>query len=122
MTDQVTVEGVVGPLELAKLYRGARALVYPSGVETFGLPPVEAMACGCPVVASNRTSLPEVCGDAALLVDPDDVPALAAAIRRVLEEEDLRAELVERGYANVARFTWERAAKETLQELRAAAS
>ncbi|MEN8152248.1 MAG: glycosyltransferase family 1 protein, partial [Planctomycetota bacterium] len=120
VTDLVRVEGVVGPGELAMLYRGARALVYPSAVETFGLPPLEAMACGCPVVASNRTSVPEVCGDGALLVDPDDVPALAEALRRVLTDEDLRSGLVERGFANVSRFTWERAAEETLRVLREA--
>jgi len=120
MADLVRIEGVVPHGDLPPLYRGARALVYPSAVETFGLPPLEAMACGCPVVASDRTSVPEIVGDAALVVDPDDVPALAAAIRRVLTEEDLRRDLVARGIANVRRFSWTRAADETLQELRAA--
>jgi glycosyltransferase involved in cell wall biosynthesis len=118
--DRVRIEGVVPHGLLPPLYRGARALVYPSAVETFGLPPLEAMACGCPVVASNRTSVPEIVGDGGLVVDPDDVPALARAIRRVLTEEDLRRDLVRRGLSNVRRFSWERAAEETLQELRAA--
>jgi len=118
--DLVRIEGVVPHADLPALYRGARALVYPSAVETFGLPPLEAMACGCPVVASNRTSVPEIAGDAALLVDPDDVGALADAIRQVLSDEALRGDLVRRGFANVGRFSWKCAAEETLQELRAA--
>jgi glycosyltransferase involved in cell wall biosynthesis len=120
--DLVSIEGVVSHEDLPALYRSAACLVYPSTVETFGLPPLEAMACGCPVVASNRTSVPEVVGDAALVVDPDDAPALAAAIRRVLEDGDLRADLRRRGLENVRRFTWERAARETLAVLREAAA
>jgi glycosyltransferase involved in cell wall biosynthesis len=121
LAGRVSVEGVVPHAELGRLYRGAACLVYPSAVETFGLPPLEAMACGCPVVASNRTSVPEVVGDAALVVDPDDIPALAAAIRRVLTDERLRAGLRERGFRNVMRFTWDRTAAETLRALREAA-
>jgi glycosyltransferase involved in cell wall biosynthesis len=118
--DLVLIEGVVAHEALPALYRSAVCLVYPSIVETFGLPPLEAMACGCPVVASNRTSVPEVVGDAALVVDPDDVPALAAAIRRVIEDVDLRADLRRRGFENVRRFTWDRAARETLAAIREA--
>jgi glycosyltransferase involved in cell wall biosynthesis len=119
--DLVRIEGVVPHEELPALYRGAACLVYPSAVETFGLPPLEAMACGCPVVASDRTSVPEVVGDAALLVDPDDVPSLAEAMRRCLTDEPLRAELIRKGLRNLRRFTWERAAEETLSALREAA-
>jgi glycosyltransferase involved in cell wall biosynthesis len=104
--------------DLPEIYRGASALVYPSAVETFGLPPLEAMACGCPVVASDRTSVPEVTGDAALLVDPDDPSALAEAIRRVLGDPDLREDLRARGLRNVRRFSWERCGEETLRALR----
>lgn len=119
--DLVRIEGVVAHDRLGPLYRGAAALVYPSTLETFGLPPLEAMACGCPVVASDRTSVPEVVGDAAVVVDPDDVPALAAAIRRVLTDEALRKRLRAAGFANARRFTWEAAARGTLAAIRAAA-
>jgi alpha-1,3-rhamnosyl/mannosyltransferase len=116
------IAGTVARDRLAALYSAARVMVYPSTVETFGLPPLEAMACGCPVVAADRTSIPEIVGDAALLVDPDDVPAFAAALRRALHDEDLRAAMVGRGRARVAAFDWGRAARETLTVLEEAAA
>jgi glycosyltransferase involved in cell wall biosynthesis len=119
--DLVHVAGTVDRARLAALYTGARVMVYPSVVETFGLPPLEAMACGTPVVASNRTSIPEIVGDAALLVDPDDVSAFAAALFRALHDETLRADLVAKGRARVARFTWEAAAAGTIDLLEEAA-
>ncbi|HID85932.1 MAG TPA: glycosyltransferase, partial [Anaerolineae bacterium] len=85
--------------------------------EGFGLPVVEAMACGTPVVCSNASSLPEVAGDAALLVDPLDVEALAATMERVLGDDKLRAELIERGFERARKFSWERCAHETLAVL-----
>jgi glycosyltransferase involved in cell wall biosynthesis len=91
--------------ELAALYRRARALVFPSLVEGFGLPVAEAMACGAPVVTSNSSSLPEVAGDAAILVDPEDVDEIAAAVAGVLEDEDLRRDLRERGFERSLRFS-----------------
>lgn len=106
--------GYVPDADLPALYSAAEVFVFPSLYEGFGLPPLEAMACGTPVVTSNRSSLPEVVGDAALLVDPYDVPALAAAIERVLDDAPLRAELQRRGFARAARFTWEQVARETL--------
>ena len=112
--DDVVFVGRAKGDELAAYYSGAECLVLPSLYEGFGLPPVEAMACGCPVIVSNVTSLPEVVGDAALLVDPTDDRALAGAMRAVLDDATLRADLRARGFARAAGFTWERVARETL--------
>ena len=91
---------------LASFYRLARAFVFPSLYEGFGLPPLEAMACGTPVITSNVSSLPEVAGDAALLVDPYDVEALARAMVRIVTDQPLRDMLVARGLARARQFSW----------------
>ncbi len=93
---------------LAALYRLASVFVFPSLYEGFGLPPLEAMAAGAPVVTSNVSSLPEVVGDAALLIDPMDAGAIAEAMARVLSDPDLRADLIARGHARVQAFSWDR--------------
>jgi glycosyltransferase involved in cell wall biosynthesis len=100
--------GFVPDRTLACLYRLASVFAFPSLYEGFGLPPLEAMACGTPVVTSNVSSLPEVVGDAALLVDPRDAHALAEALGRVLSDEGLRGDLVDRGRLRAQRFSWER--------------
>jgi len=101
--------------DLVALYSSASALILPSHYEGFGLPVLEAMACGLPVVISGRGSLPEIAGEAALVVDdPDDADALASAIARVLSDDSLAADLHQRGLARVAEFSWERCARETL--------
>ena len=119
--DLVHVIGTVDRQRLAALYTGARAMVYPSTVETFGLPPLEAMACGTPVVASNRTSIPEIVGDAGVLVDPDDWQAFGEALFQVLNDETLRASLIAKGRARLALFDWRQAARGTLDLLEEAA-
>jgi len=106
--------GFVPDEDLPALYSLAALFVFPSLYEGFGIPPLEAMACGTPVVCSDRPSLPETAGDAALMVDAEDVEGLAAAMRQVLEDEALRARLVERGFAQAQRFTWEKAAQKLL--------
>jgi glycosyltransferase involved in cell wall biosynthesis len=106
--------GYVPDADLPFLYNAAALFVYPSLYEGFGIPPLEAMACGTPVVTSNVTSLPEVVGDAALTVDPTDEAALADAIRQALTDEPLRAQLRTAGLARAAAFSWERTAAETL--------
>ncbi|MBZ5727339.1 MAG: glycosyltransferase family 4 protein [Acidobacteriia bacterium] len=96
-------------------YESAAAFVFPSRYEGFGLPPLEAMACGTPVVTSNVSSLPEVVGDAALLVNPENVFDIARGIRDVLLDETLRAELIRRGREQAARFSWSRTARQVLE-------
>ncbi len=100
--------------DLARLYNAAQCLALPSYYEGFGLPPLEAMACGTPVVVSNRASLPEVVGDAGLLIDPDRPEELSAALVRVLDDGELRATLHRRGLKRASEFSWARAAHETL--------
>jgi glycosyltransferase involved in cell wall biosynthesis len=107
---RITVPYEDGPL----LYQACTAFAFPSHYEGFGLPPLEAMACGAPVITSTASSLPEVVGAAALSVAPDDVPGWAAAIERLLADADLRADLRRRGLAQAARFSWRRVAEETL--------
>jgi glycosyltransferase involved in cell wall biosynthesis len=109
----VQIDGWVGQVpdeQLAALYRGARCLVYPSLYEGFGIPVLEAMACGTPVVTSAGGATEEVAGGAAVLVDPHDVAAIAAGIE---EAEARRDDLRSRGIERAARFTWERVATET---------
>jgi glycosyltransferase involved in cell wall biosynthesis len=117
LMDRIVLTGYVPDSDLAGLLSGALAFVFPSLYEGFGFPVLEAMACGTPVVCSNVSSLPEVAGDAALKVDPMDTEALAAALHRMVTEEAVRRELVERGFRQVRRFSWRRCAQETLQIL-----
>ena len=117
---RVHVLGYVPEPLRAPLLCGARTFLYPSLYEGFGWPPLEAMACGTPVVTSNVSALPEVVGDAALMVDPLDVDGLADAIRRLWHDYTLRGELRARGLARARRFTWEATARLTLEVYAAA--
>ena len=113
LTQRVILSGYVEDEDLACLYSAATALVYPSLYEGFGLPILEAMACGCPVVCSNTSCLPETAGDAAFLVDPHDPGALAAILDDLVENDMLRREMSERGRIRAAMFTWEKTAQRT---------
>ncbi|MDB4949847.1 MAG: glycosyl transferase group 1 [Gemmatimonadetes bacterium] len=117
----VVEAGVVSEHELGALYAGAECLLVPSLYEGFGLTPLEAMLAGVPVVASCRASVPEVVGDAGLLVDPLDADAVAEAVRSLRGRPELRAELVRRGRERAARFTWRAAVERTLDLLHRAA-
>lgn len=114
--DELVFTGYVPDDDLVLLYNAADLFVYPSLFEGFGLPPIEAMACGTPVVTSNTSSLPEVVGDAGLMVDPLDVEALAGAIARVLRDGDLRARLAAAGLRHAAQFSWDDTAR-TIREV-----
>jgi len=112
---RVVATGYVSDDDLARLYSGCIALVFPSLYEGFGIPVLEAMACGAPVITSNSTALPEAAGEAALLVDPEDTAAIAAAMRRVLDGPELRGALRAHGFAHVKQFTWARTACATIE-------
>lgn len=111
---QVTCPGRLSLADLRQLYSHAAVFVFPSIYEGFGMPVLEAMACGAPVITSSTTSLPEVAGDAALLVDPENVEALGDTLQRVLEDAALRETLRTRGFARVKDFTWDRSARLTM--------
>lgn len=114
LRDQVRFLGYVPRGDIPVLYRGAAGLLFPSLFEGFGMPVLEAMASGCPVVCSNTTSLPEIAGDAALQADPNDPEAFAAALAELLRNADLAADLRARGRPQAARFSWRRHTIETL--------
>ncbi len=117
IADRVRFLGYVPDADLPPLLSGALAFTFPSLYEGFGMPVLEAMACGAPVLTSTTSSLPEVAGDAALLVNPADTNAIAAALVRLATDAPLRADLRARGLARAAHFTWERCARETLAVL-----
>jgi alpha-1,3-rhamnosyl/mannosyltransferase len=112
--ERVRFVGAVDEGDLPALYSGALAFVFPSECEGFGLPVIEAMACGTPVACSNAAALTELAGDDALLFPPHSVESIAAALGRLLEDGELRADLARRGLARAARLTWDDAAKKTL--------
>lgn len=115
LADQIHFLGYVPQEDLGSLYRNAAALVFPSMFEGFGMPVLEAMACGCPVVCSNTSSLPEVAGEAALYFDPQSPVAIAESIQRLLGSPELRDTLVQHGRQRAERFTWKRFTHQILQ-------
>jgi glycosyltransferase involved in cell wall biosynthesis len=114
LQNEIIFTGHVPNEHLPAIYSGAELLVYPSIYEGFGLPVLEAMACGTPVITSTVSSLPEVAGDAALLVNPYDVEELASAIEKVLSDSELRTKLITKGLERARLFSWEKTARETL--------
>lgn len=115
ITSRIVSLGPVSDEHLANLYRNSLALVYPSLYEGFGLPALEAMACGTAVIASNRASLPEVVGEAGLLVNPDSVAELTEAMERVVGDSSGRERMIVMGLARAAEFSWQRTADETVK-------
>lgn len=109
--------GYVGDDELVDLYNNASLFIYPSLYEGFGIPPLEAQACGCPVVCSNAASLPEVGGDSTVYCDPYSAEDIASKIKMVLDDEDLQNELRAKGFENIKRFSWEESAKKIIEAI-----
>lgn len=115
---KVIFKGYVSDVELRHLYKTASLFVFPSFYEGFGFPPLEAMACGCPVVVSNVASLPEVCGDAAYYVNPYDIGDIAKGIKTVLNDKQLQESLIKKGLQRVKIFSWQKSAKKIVQLLK----
>ena len=109
----VKVLGKLSQEDIVSLYSGALAFVFPSFYEGFGLPPLEAMACGTPVVSSNRASLPEVCGEAAVFFDPNQPDELVRALKEIIQNETLRKMMILKGIENVRRFSWNQFGSQT---------
>lgn len=107
---RVKLLGRVSDEELASLYAGASAFVYPSFYEGFGIPPLEAQACGCPVIVSNVASLPEVCADSALYCSPDNVADIANKIQLMISDKALRLNFIDKGHQNITKYSWESSA------------
>jgi glycosyltransferase involved in cell wall biosynthesis len=111
--DRIAVLGYVPPAELASWYARAQVFAFPSLDEGFGMPVLEAMAAGVAVLTSNRSAMPEVAGDAAILIDPENVESLIEWLRRVTRDADLRTNLIRRGFDRARQFSWEKAVSET---------
>jgi glycosyltransferase involved in cell wall biosynthesis len=122
MRDRIVTTGYVSDDELGSLYAGATVFVYPSLYEGFGLPPLEAMQCGAPVITANTSSLPEVVGNAGVMIDPRDVDALASAMLALCADSAHRDAVRARSLARAAEFSWERTVAGTLDAYRAATS
>ena len=112
---EVIFTGVVSETDLRVYYSNAECLVFPSLYEGFGIPPMEAMACGCPVITSDSSSLPEVVGEAAIKISSRDVEGLAAALEKILTLQQLKEELIAKGMEQAAKFSWEQTAEKTLR-------
>lgn len=117
LSDRVIVTGYISDEELAWCYENAEILMYCSLFEGFGLPPFESMQSGTPVIASNVTSIPEVLGDSAILVDPYNIEEIAISIKSILNNNDLKNQLIEKGYKHYKKFNWDKTAKQTIEIL-----
>ena len=113
----IVILGYISNAEKTTLYRESSLFVFPTFAEGFGVPPVEAMECGAPVITSNVTSMPEVCGDAALYVDPDDDSTITEKMVQILQDTQLRNEMIARGLEQCKKFSWEKTARQVLDAL-----
>lgn len=119
LSNKVVFTGFIPVEHMPLFYNAAEVLAYPSFYEGFGLPPLEAMSCGIPIIASNATSIPEIIGDAAYYIDPYNIDELFLAIKEVLNNKELRKDLVEKGLNKCSEYTWEKTAEETINAYKA---
>lgn len=120
LKEKVIFTGYVEQKDSPLLMSGAIAFVFPSLYEGFGMPPLEAMACGTPVITSKTTSLPEVVGDAGILIDPEDIEELSDAMEQMMDNEELREKLKKAGQKRAAKFTWKKSAEILMDVYRSA--
>jgi glycosyltransferase involved in cell wall biosynthesis len=120
LSREVVFTGFVPVSDMPIIYSGAKMFVYPSLYEGFGLPPLEAMACGIPTICSNNSSLPEVVGDGAELVDAENADAISEAMLKISQDEEYGKKLAQRGLARVKQFSWRKTAMETMESYRKA--
>ena len=116
-SEKIIFTGYIQDEELKELYRSALCFIYPSLYEGFGIPPLEAMASGCPTIVSNTSSLPEVCGQASLYVDPYSKQSIIEGIMKMLQSKSIRINLIDKGFENVKRFSWKATASKALGEI-----
>lgn len=117
ISNNIIFKGKVPHEEIANYYQNAQVFVYPSSIESFGLPPLEAMASGIPVIASNKMSIPEIVGDAAILIEPKDISSFSNALTTVLDNHQVREALINNGYENIKKFSWVRMSEDILDIL-----
>jgi len=122
LQDSVIFTDYVPDADLPALISGAQAYILPSLWEGFGIPVIEAQACGVPVIVSNTSSLPEIVRDSGILIDPEDASSIATGTKKVLTNNQIKSDLIKKGFVNIRRFSWEKCAKETLQVLEKVAS
>ena len=118
LSQNVIVAPFIQTVDMPKIYQGAECLLFPSLYEGFGLPVIEAFACGCPVLVSNIDALIEVGGDATVVVDPYDITSITKGIFQILEDQKLRQNLIEKGYVQAAQFTWKKSSESMVQVFR----
>ena len=112
---QIVFAGYISEQEKWRLLKNADCFAFPSFYEGFGIPILEAQQVGCPVLTSNISSMPEVAGEGAILVNPDNIEEIAEAMRKIISDNDFKNNLIEKGYQNVNNFSWQKCAKKTLQ-------
>jgi glycosyltransferase involved in cell wall biosynthesis len=122
LKNRIIFTGYIPDEDLSAIYSGATAFIYPSLYEGFGLPPLEAMQCGTPVITSNTSSLPEVVGDAGIMINPTDEDALCQAILTIIQDSQLRKTLSEKGRERAQQFSWAKCAEETVKVYQIAAN
>ena len=117
LENDVIITGWIPEVDMPYIYNGASAFIFPSLYEGFGIPLLQAMACGTPIIASDAASIPEIAGDAAVLFNPNDVRLMAVSISKIILDDGLKRKLIKNGFSRVKNFSWEKCARETLSQI-----